>query len=160
PFGGARLGPAELATGALAALQHPDPHGRDAGSSHCRTGQNSTSGSTPRPEGIAVVPLYFAAPRPVVERDGLLIVRDDDRMPLLPGEVEEVRVVRFRSLGCYPPSPRPSRVPPRRWRTSFGRCWPPARPSWPGASSTVTRRRRWRKRSARGISDCASLPCS
>jgi sulfate adenylyltransferase subunit 2 len=53
-------------------------------------------------EGIPVVPLYFAAPRPVIERDGLLIVRDDDRMPLLPGEVEEVRVVRFRSLGCYP----------------------------------------------------------
>jgi sulfate adenylyltransferase subunit 2 len=53
-------------------------------------------------EGIPVVPLYFAAPRPVVKRDGLLIVRDDDRMPLLPGEVEEVRLVRFRSLGCYP----------------------------------------------------------
>jgi len=53
-------------------------------------------------ERISVVPLYFAAPRRVVERDGLLIVRDDDRMPLLPGEVEEVRMVRFRSLGCYP----------------------------------------------------------
>src|SRR5262245_21400861 len=53
-------------------------------------------------EGIPVVPLYFAAPRPVVKRDGLLIVRDDDRMPLLPGEVEEIRLVRFGSLGCYP----------------------------------------------------------
>ena len=53
-------------------------------------------------ESIPVVPLYFAAPRPVVERNGALIVRDDDRMPLLPGEVEEVRMVRFRSLGCYP----------------------------------------------------------
>src|SRR6201996_8461176 len=51
---------------------------------------------------IPVVPLYFAAPRPVVERDGMLIVRDDDRMPLLPGEVEQTRTVRFRSLGCYP----------------------------------------------------------
>ena len=48
------------------------------------------------------MPLYLAAPRPVVERDGLLILRDDDRMPLLPGEVEETRWVRFRSLGCYP----------------------------------------------------------
>jgi sulfate adenylyltransferase subunit 2 len=55
-----------------------------------------------RAEGLAVVPLYFAAPRPVVRRDGLLIMRDDDRLPLLPGEVPEVRTVRFRSLGCYP----------------------------------------------------------
>jgi sulfate adenylyltransferase subunit 2 len=55
-----------------------------------------------RAEALPVVPLYFAAPRPVVERDGMLIMRDDDRMPLLPGEVEETRWVRFRSLGCYP----------------------------------------------------------
>jgi sulfate adenylyltransferase subunit 2 len=55
-----------------------------------------------RVEDIPVVPLYFAAPRPVVKRAGLLIMRDDDRMPLLPGEVEETRQVRFRSLGCYP----------------------------------------------------------
>jgi sulfate adenylyltransferase subunit 2 len=55
-----------------------------------------------RAERIPVVPLYLAAPRPVVERDGLLIMRDDDRMPLRPGEVEQVRMVRFRSLGCYP----------------------------------------------------------
>jgi sulfate adenylyltransferase subunit 2 len=55
-----------------------------------------------RAEQIPVVPLYFAALRPVVERDGLLIMRDDDRMPLQPGEVEQVRMVRFRSLGCYP----------------------------------------------------------
>lgn len=55
-----------------------------------------------RAENIPVVPLYFAAPRPVVERDGLLILRDDDRMPLLPGEKEQTRMVRFRSLGCYP----------------------------------------------------------
>jgi sulfate adenylyltransferase subunit 2 len=55
-----------------------------------------------RAQEIPVVPLYFAAPRPVVKRDGLLIMRDDDRMPLLPGEVEETRTVRFRSLGCYP----------------------------------------------------------
>ncbi|HEY3786820.1 MAG TPA: sulfate adenylyltransferase subunit CysD [Steroidobacteraceae bacterium] len=55
-----------------------------------------------RAEGIPVVALYFAAPRPVVERDGMLIVRDDERMPLLPGEVQQTRMVRFRSLGCYP----------------------------------------------------------
>ncbi|HEY0342125.1 MAG TPA: sulfate adenylyltransferase subunit CysD [Steroidobacteraceae bacterium] len=55
-----------------------------------------------RAQDIPVVPLYFAAPRPIVQRDGLLIMRDDDRMPLLPGEIEETRNVRFRSLGCYP----------------------------------------------------------
>jgi len=55
-----------------------------------------------RAEGIPVVPLYFAAPRPVVKRDGVLIMRDDERLPLLPGEKPETRMVRFRSLGCYP----------------------------------------------------------
>jgi sulfate adenylyltransferase subunit 2 len=55
-----------------------------------------------RAENVPVVPLYFAAPRRVVRRDGVLLMRDDDRMPLLPGEVEETRTVRFRSLGCYP----------------------------------------------------------
>jgi sulfate adenylyltransferase subunit 2 len=55
-----------------------------------------------RAENIPIVPLYLAAPRPVVARDGMLIMRDDDRMPLRPGEVEEIRSVRFRSLGCYP----------------------------------------------------------
>ncbi len=53
-------------------------------------------------ERIPVVPLYFAAPRPVVERDGMLVMVDDDRMPLGPGEVPELRSVRFRTLGCYP----------------------------------------------------------
>jgi len=53
-------------------------------------------------EQIPIVPLYFAAPRPVVERDGTLIMVDDDRMPLLPGEVPDKRSVRFRTLGCYP----------------------------------------------------------
>ncbi len=55
-----------------------------------------------REESIPVVPLYFAAQRPVVRRNGMLIMRDDERMPLLPGESEEMRMVRFRSLGCYP----------------------------------------------------------
>ena len=53
-------------------------------------------------EKIPVVPLYFAAPRPVVERDGALIMVDDDRLPLHPGEVPQIRQVRFRTLGCYP----------------------------------------------------------
>ena len=53
-------------------------------------------------EKIPVVPLYFAAPRPVVERDGALIMRDDERMPLAPGETPQMRMVRFRTLGCYP----------------------------------------------------------
>ena len=53
-------------------------------------------------EQIPIVPLYFAAKRPVVERDGTLIMVDDDRIPLRPDEVPEMRSVRFRTLGCYP----------------------------------------------------------
>jgi len=53
-------------------------------------------------ENIPIVPLYFAAERPVVERDGTLIMVDDERMPLKPGERPEMRMVRFRTLGCYP----------------------------------------------------------
>jgi sulfate adenylyltransferase subunit 2 len=53
-------------------------------------------------EQIPVVPLYFAAPRPVIERDGNLIMLDDQRLTLDPGEHPETRVVRFRTLGCYP----------------------------------------------------------
>ena len=53
-------------------------------------------------EAIPVVPLYFAAERPIVERDGALILVDDDRLPLAPGETPRMRKVRFRTLGCYP----------------------------------------------------------
>lgn len=53
-------------------------------------------------EDIPIVPLYLAAERPVVERDGSLIMVDDDRMPLQQGEVPQMRSVRFRTLGCYP----------------------------------------------------------
>jgi sulfate adenylyltransferase subunit 2 len=53
-------------------------------------------------EEIPIVPLYFAGERPVVERDGTLIMVDDDRMPLAPGESPQMVSVRFRTLGCYP----------------------------------------------------------
>ncbi len=53
-------------------------------------------------EGIPIVPLYLAAERPVVEREGTLIMVDDERMRFLPGEKPELRKVRFRTLGCYP----------------------------------------------------------
>ncbi|SLN21828.1 Sulfate adenylyltransferase subunit 2 [Roseovarius gaetbuli] len=53
-------------------------------------------------EGIEIVPLYFSAPRPVVERDGMLIMVDDARMPMQDGEVPMMKSVRFRTLGCYP----------------------------------------------------------
>jgi sulfate adenylyltransferase subunit 2 len=53
-------------------------------------------------EGIEIVPLYFAAPRPTVQRDGLILMVDDDRFPLEPGEKPVMRSIRFRTLGCYP----------------------------------------------------------
>jgi sulfate adenylyltransferase subunit 2 len=53
-------------------------------------------------ENIPIVPLYFAKERPVVERDGIWIMVDDDRMPLAPGEKPIMKMVRFRTLGCYP----------------------------------------------------------
>ena len=55
-----------------------------------------------RAENIPVVPLYFSKPRPVVERSGALIMVDDDRLPLEPGEKPRPARVRFRTLGCYP----------------------------------------------------------
>ena len=55
-----------------------------------------------RRENIEIVPLYFAARRPVVRRDGNIIMVDDDRLPLFPGETSEYLSVRFRTLGCYP----------------------------------------------------------
>ncbi len=53
-------------------------------------------------ENIEIVPLYLAKERPIVHRDGAMIMVDDDRMPLEPGETPEMRMVRFRTLGCYP----------------------------------------------------------
>jgi sulfate adenylyltransferase subunit 2 len=53
-------------------------------------------------EGIEIVPLYFSTPRPTVERDGLILMVDDDRFPLRDGETPVMRSIRFRTLGCYP----------------------------------------------------------
>jgi len=53
-------------------------------------------------EDVPIVPLYFAAKRPVVEREGTLVMVDDERMRLRPGEVPQERMIRFRTLGCYP----------------------------------------------------------
>ena len=53
-------------------------------------------------EDLPIVPLYFAAKRPIVMRDGAMIMVDDERMPLRPGETPEMKLVRFRTLGCYP----------------------------------------------------------
>jgi sulfate adenylyltransferase subunit 2 len=53
-------------------------------------------------ERIPIVPLYYATERPVVWRDGTWIMVDDDRMPLSPGETPQLKMVRFRTLGCYP----------------------------------------------------------
>ncbi|MFA9229428.1 MAG: hypothetical protein RIR95_1845 [Pseudomonadota bacterium] len=53
-------------------------------------------------EGIEIVPLYFSAPRPTVERDGLILMVDDERFKLAPGETPKMRSIRFRTLGCYP----------------------------------------------------------
>ena len=74
----------------------------DAGVSAVELDRAQASGEYVRAEQIPVVPLYFAKERPVVERDGALIMVDDDRFPLLPGERPQMRRVRFRTLGCYP----------------------------------------------------------
>ena len=55
-----------------------------------------------RRENIDIVDLYFARPRPVVDRDGVWIMVDDERLPLAEGEEPQMRSVRFRTLGCYP----------------------------------------------------------
>ena len=99
------------------------------------------------------MPLYFAAERPVVERDGALIMVDDDRMPLRPGETPAMRRVRFRTLGCYPltgavesDADTLDAVIARDARRLHA-------PSGRAAPSTTTRPPRWSGRSARAISD-------
>ena len=84
------------------ALQRPHEPGRDGAGVPAVELDRARRLAVHPLEEIPIVPLYFAAPRPVVERDGTLIMVDDDRMPLEPGEVPEMRSVRFRTLGCYP----------------------------------------------------------
>ena len=109
-------------------------------------------------ESIPIVPLYFAAERPVVERDGTLIMVDDDRMPLEPGEKPMMKKVRFRTLGCYPltgaiesdgrhaAGDHPGDAAARHLRAPGPRDRP------------RLQRRRWRRRSRRGTSDGATSP--
>lgn len=73
-------------------------------------------------ESIAIVPLYFAAPRPTVERDGLLLMVDDERFRLSPGEIPVQRSIRFRTLGCYP-SPERSKAAPPPCPRLFRKCF-------------------------------------
>ena len=109
-------------------------------------------------ENIDIVPLYFAAERPVVERDGQLIMVDDERMRLLPGEVPEMRRVRFRTLGCYPLTAAIESDADDACTRSSPRCSSPAPPSARAGSSTTTSPARWRRRSARAISDGRIVP--
>ena len=66
------------------------------------TGQRQISGNILNAKKIDIVPLYFAKERPVIERDGNIIMVDDDRLKLRPDEKIEYKSVRFRTLGCYP----------------------------------------------------------
>jgi len=105
-------------------------------------------------EQIPVVPLYFAALRPVVERDGALIMVDDERLPLAPGERPQIKTVRFRTLGCYPARSKATRAQFPKSYTKRSRA---LFPSDAGASSTGMEPRPWSGKSRKAISDeCAS----
>ena len=103
-------------------------------------------------ERLDVVPLYFAAERPVVERSGQLIVLDDDRMPLAARRETAHAQVRFRTLGCWPLTP-PFRPPPRILKVSSPKRLPPAPPSARAGSSITIKPARWSARSRKVISD-------
>ncbi|ERB54130.1 sulfate adenylyltransferase subunit 2 [Rhodococcus sp. P27] len=105
-----------------------------------------------RQEEIPIVPLYFADKRPVVERDGALIMVDDDRMPLLPGETPELKSVRFRTLGCYPLTGAVESTATSLTEI-ISKCCSPPLPNARDGSSTTTPARRWKRRSKRGTSD-------
>ena len=106
-------------------------------------------------ENIPIVPLYFAAERPVVWRDGQLIMVDDDRMRLNPGEKPEMKKIRFRTLGCYPLTGAiefERHIASRHRRGNAGRHLLRT----PGPRHRQGRRPpRWRRRSRKGISDDA-----
>ena len=115
PLRPAPLGPQEPAARAVAALQRAQAPGRErSASSRCRTGPSSTSGSTSTCEQIPIVPLYFAAERPVVERDGTLIMVDDERMPLAPGEQPADAQGAVPHAGLLPADRARSRATPTR----------------------------------------------
>ena len=87
PLGQPWLGPAQPAARSCGACSTPaSSRANRCACFRCPTGPSSTSGTTSAPRDIPVVPLYFAKERPVVERDGALIMVDDERLPLLPGE--------------------------------------------------------------------------
>ena len=94
-------------------------------------------------ENIPIVPLYLAANRPIVERDGQLIMVDDDRMPLAEGERPVVRKVRFRTLGCYPLTGAIDSNAQIPWMPSSKNYQMPAYRNVRDALSTTIRRARW-----------------
>ena len=104
-------------------------------------------------EGIEVVPLYLSAPRPTVERDGQILMVDDDRFRLAPGEVPVERSIRFRTLGCYPLTGAVESEARTLPEVVGEMMAPPGPPSARDARSTATERARWSARSARAISD-------
>ena len=106
-----------------------------------------------RREAIPIVPLYFAAERPVVRRDGALIMVDDERLPLRPGEAPERLRVRFRTLGCYPLT---SAIESNATSAGRGNCRAACTARGPSAMvarSIMTMKPRWRRRSRRDTSD-------
>ena len=103
-------------------------------------------------EQIPIVPLYFAAPRPVVQRHGQWIMVDDDRLPLEPGEAPQLRLVRFRTLGCYPLTAAVESRPPHLKKSS-PRLSARRPRSAKGASSITTAPAPWSAKSRKGISD-------
>ena len=109
-------------------------------------------------ENIPVVPLYFAKPRPVVDRDGLKIMVDDDRLPLNPGEKPHLETIRFRSLGLLSAAPGAQVSRPRASRRSSKRCCAPRPRSARAAPSTPSPRRRWRIASVKVISEWPPFP--
>ena len=151
------VGPEEPAARAVEPLQRQDhARARASAPSRSRTGPSSTSGSTSGSRRSRSCRSTSRRARPVVERDGTLIMVDDERMRLAPGEEPRVESVRFRTLGCYPltgavrsDGDDAARDHPRDARGD-------AAPSARAASSITTRRRRWRRRSARATSEHGS----
>ena len=154
PLRPAPLGSQEPAPRALAPLQRAQSTAaRASGCSRCRTGPSSTSGSTSTWRRSPSFRSTTASSRPVVERDGALIMVDDERMPLKPGEKAEMQKVRFRTLGCYPLTGAVESDAEHPGRDHPGDAAGHHLGARRAGSSTTTRPRRWRRRSRRAISD-------